>query len=274
MRSTAQFKSHPLHPILIPFPIAFLTGGTVADFVGRFGDLPGWWTAASYLLIAGVITALVAAVPGIIDYLYTVPPDSSGKKRATKHAIVNVSSVVLFVIAVALKGWPPSRPGVASLILELAGLGLLMFGGWLGGTLVHRNFIGVEHRYADAGKWSETTVARRDAQKPEGAVVAKSDELKRDQMKLIRLDDGTRVALARNDDGYCAFQDRCTHRGGSLADGVLICGTVQCLWHGSQFDTKSGQVRSGPAKEPIKTYHVEERDGEVRLLVTSQGNRE
>ena len=59
--------------------------------------------------------------------------------------------------------------------------------------------------------------------------IAKSDELKRDQMKLIRLDDGTRIALARNDDGHCAFQDRCTHRGGSLADGVLICGTVQCL---------------------------------------------
>jgi hypothetical protein len=73
------------------------------------------------------------------------------------------------------------------------------------------------------------------------------------------------------DCGRRTIQDHCTHRGGSLADGVLICGTVQCLWHGSQFDTKTGQVRAGPAKEPIKTYTVDERDGEVRLKLSNVG---
>jgi nitrite reductase/ring-hydroxylating ferredoxin subunit len=76
-----------------------------------------------------------------------------------------------------------------------------------------------------------------------------------------------RFALARTGEGYCAFQDRCTHRGGSLADGVLICGTVQCLWHGSQFDVKTGEVRAGPAKEPLRTYRVEQGEGEVRLII-------
>jgi nitrite reductase/ring-hydroxylating ferredoxin subunit/uncharacterized membrane protein len=265
MRSAAQFKGHPLHPILIPFPIAFLIGGTVADFVGRFGARPGWSIAASHLLIAGVAAALVAAVPGLIDYVRTVPPDSSAKKRATNHARVNVASVVLFIVAIVMKGWPPQQAGALTLALEIAGVGLLTMGGWLGGTLIHRNFIGVEHRYANAGKWSEISVSREDTQRAEGAIVAKSDELKRDQMKLIRLDDGTRIALAKTDNGHCAIADRCSHRGGSLADGILICGTVQCLWHGSQFDTQTGQVKSGPATSPVAVYRVQEKDGEVRL---------
>ena len=67
MRSKAQFKNHPLHPILIPFPIAFLIGGTVADVVGRIGGLSGWPMAASYLLLAGVATALVAAIPFLAE---------------------------------------------------------------------------------------------------------------------------------------------------------------------------------------------------------------
>src|SRR5437867_9059113 len=208
MRSKAQFKNHPLHPILIPFPIAFLIGGTVADVVGRIGGLSGWPMAASYLLLAGVATALVAAIPGVIDYLYAVPPKSSGRKRATYHALANVAAVASFVAALAMKGWPPAAPGIATLVVELAAVALVTVAGWMGGTLVHRNFIGVEHRYANAGKWKEQTVERRAAAEPGGVVVAKADELKVDQMKLIRLDDGTRLALARTEDGYCAFQDR------------------------------------------------------------------
>jgi nitrite reductase/ring-hydroxylating ferredoxin subunit/uncharacterized membrane protein len=267
MRSRAHFRNHPLHPILIPFPLAFLIGGMVSDVVGRFRRDPGWWTAGSYLLAAGVATALVAAVPGAIDYFYTVPPKSSAGKRATYHALANLSAVILFVVALVMKGWPPAAPGMVVLGAELAGVALLTMAGWMGGTLVHRNFIGVEHRYANAGKWKEQTVPRSEAVEPRGAVVAKADELKVDQMKLIRMDDGTRIALARTKDGFCAFQDRCPHRGGSLADGVLICGTVQCLWHGSQFEVQTGEVRAGPAKEPVRTCRVHESGGEVRLTL-------
>ena len=54
-----------------------------------------------------------------------------------------------------------------------------------------------------------------------------------------------------------------------LADGVLACDTVTCPWHGSQFDVRSGAVRSGPAEKPISTYSVTETGGEVRLTVPS-----
>ena len=68
---------------------------------------------------------------------------------------------------------------------------------------------------------------------------------------------GERIAVARTEDGYAAFEDRCTHRGGPLSDGVVICGTGQCPWHGSQFDVKTGDVKCGPAKEKIRVYEME-----------------
>jgi nitrite reductase/ring-hydroxylating ferredoxin subunit len=96
--------------------------------------------------------------------------------------------------------------------------------------------------------------------------VAQADELKVNQLKLLHTERG-RIVLARSDAGWFAFDDRCTHRGASLADGVMICGTVQCPWHGSQFDCASGAVCAGPAGQAIATYRIEERDGAVWLTL-------
>ena len=115
MQSAAHFKNHPIHPMLIPFPIAFLIGGTVADFVGTIGHRAGWSIGASYLLIAGVVTALLAAVPGAVDYFRSVPPKSSGRKARLSTRLVMVSVVVIFIIAIAPKGWPPREASVVGL---------------------------------------------------------------------------------------------------------------------------------------------------------------
>jgi nitrite reductase/ring-hydroxylating ferredoxin subunit len=90
--------------------------------------------------------------------------------------------------------------------------------------------------------------------------------MKIDQMKLLRLG-GRRMVLARTEHGYVAFDDRCTHKGGSLAGGVMVCGTVQCLWHGSQFDASNGKVKAGPAEKPICVYRVSEEAGQVKLVL-------
>jgi nitrite reductase/ring-hydroxylating ferredoxin subunit len=85
-------------------------------------------------------------------------------------------------------------------------------------------------------------------------------------MKLIHTKD-KRIVVARTEQGYVAFDDRCTHKGGSLAGGSMICGTVQCPWHGSQFDVKTGEVKAGPAKDKIEIYPVSESGGKVYLSV-------
>ena len=261
MKSKAHFKGHPIHPMLIAFPLAFLFGGLLADVAGWAGGWESLWTTGGYLSIAAVVSGLAAGVPGFIDYLYVVPPGSSGKRRATQHMLVNVSALVVFALGWIFRDWETWRPGYGTLALEAVGVALVTWGGWMGGTLVYRNQIGVDHRYAQAGKWSEETL---EGTPGETVVVAQADELKVDQMKLLHFA-GRRIVLARTEQGYAAFDDHCTHRGGPLADGVLVCGTVSCPWHGSQFDVQTGAVKAGPAEKPIGVYHVEQAGGEVRL---------
>jgi uncharacterized membrane protein/nitrite reductase/ring-hydroxylating ferredoxin subunit len=265
MRSRASFRGHPIHPALIPFPFAFLYGAFGFDLAGRLAERPSWWTTGGYLGLVGIAAALVAAVPGFIDYFATVPPKSSGKRRATRHMVVNLAAVVLFALAWLLRGDAAAVPSLATLGLEAAGLLLLTAGGWMGGVLVNRNQIGVDHRYARAGRWNEARIRPGADLSP---VVARTDELQPDQMKLLHVD-GRRIVLARTERGYVAFDDRCTHKGGSLAGGAMIGGVVQCPWHGSQFDCGSGAVAAGPAKESIATYRVIESNGEVRLRLDS-----
>jgi nitrite reductase/ring-hydroxylating ferredoxin subunit/uncharacterized membrane protein len=249
--------------MLIPFPLAFLAGGFLFDLVGVVSIRPTLWLVGYYLTITGVGAALLAAIPGFIDYFFTVPPKSSGKERATRHMLVMLSVVTLFAVAWFLRDGREVAPGTATLALEFVGAGLLGIGGWMGGTLVTRNLISVDHRYADAGRWKETAYRSKPGQP---VVVAGSEELEVNQMKLLHIG-GKRIVLGRTEDGYVAFGDGCTHAGGSLAGGVLICGTVQCLWHGSQFDVATGRVKAGPAEKAIKTYRVEERNGEIMLHV-------
>ena len=257
MRSKANIKGHPIHPILIPFPIAFLIGTLVFDVLSIVKKNAGFWQTGSYLEIAGIITALIAAVPGIIDYFGTVPPQSSAKKRATAHGLVNLALVVVFTVAYTLRGDSPAGIIIG---LEVVGAVMLFISGWMGGTLAYRNQIGVDIRYADAGKWNESIAAQT-----AGVIeVAGADELKTNQMKLVHIG-SKRVVLGKTETGYVAFEDRCCHKGGSLAGGAMLCGTVQCPWHGSQFDCATGLVKAGPAKENIKVYPVKESGGKIYI---------
>jgi nitrite reductase/ring-hydroxylating ferredoxin subunit/uncharacterized membrane protein len=268
MQSKASYyKGHPLHPMLIPFPIAFLVGALLFDLAGFVLGMRALWATAYYLVPAGIFFGLVAAVPGFIDFIYTVPPQSSAKGRALRHMLVNVTALALFAIAWWVRGPSLMAPETGVMVLEFAGVAFLTAGGWLGSTLVYRNQIGVDHRYARAGKWNEVSVAQETGR---AIPVARSDELETDQMKLVRVD-GRRIVLARTEEGYVAFDDRCTHSGGSLAGGAMMCGRVQCPWHGSQFDVATGEVVAGPATQPIATYRVEESAGEVRLLLDQPG---
>src|SRR5205085_3004975 len=96
-------------------------------------------------------------------------------------------------------------------------------------TLSYRNQIGVDRRYANAGQLKERSITGFD--KP----VCNSAELGEGQMMLARIA-GDRIVVGRCPTGVIAFEDHCTHRGGPLSDGALVGCTVQCPWHGSQFD--------------------------------------
>jgi nitrite reductase/ring-hydroxylating ferredoxin subunit/uncharacterized membrane protein len=255
MKSTASITSHPIHPMLIPFPFAFLTGAWGFRVAAAFSENQDLKTVSRYLAPTGIAAGLIAAVPGVIDYLGSVPPQSSARQRATKHALLNVGSLTLFALS-----WlaDRKRKRALPLALETAGTATLCVAGWMGGTLAYRNQIGVDHRYANAGKWQEARVAR---QQP-NALEEVAHGLETNQMKLVHVG-GKRVAIGRTAQGYAAFQDRCTHKGGPLSDGVLMCGTVQCPWHGSQFDVDTGEVKAGPAEVKIETYDLHDQTKKI-----------
>jgi uncharacterized membrane protein/nitrite reductase/ring-hydroxylating ferredoxin subunit len=259
MRSKAHIKSHPIHPILVSFPIAFFIGSFLADLAGYCTGNADLSRTGYWLQIAGIGFALLAAVPGIIDFLFAVPPKSSGKKRALTHGLLNVTNVLIFAgVWFYRRQENPSVPLILG--AELIGIIILSIAGWMGGTLAYRNQIGVDHRYANAGKWKEEHFNSKQT----SLDIGKIDQLKINQMKLLHV--GTRrIVLARTEENYVAFDDHCSHRGGSLADGAIICGTVQCPWHGSQFDCKTGEVKAGPAKQKIPTYQVTESNGKIFL---------
>jgi nitrite reductase/ring-hydroxylating ferredoxin subunit/uncharacterized membrane protein len=261
MKSKANFKSHPLHPILIVFPLAFFIGTLCFDILGLVIENKNFFFTAQYLELAGILSGLLAAIPGAIDYFYTVPPESSALKRAKKHALINISMLLIFSTAAITR----TLDGISfylTIVLEISGVVLLSIAGWLGGTLVHRNQIGVDIRYAGAGKWKEKTFSSSNGK----IEIASEGELEINQMQLIHLPD-KRIVLGKTENGYVAFEDRCTHRGGSLAAGVMICGTVQCPWHGSQFDLQTGAAKAGPAKENILTYKTELEQGKIYLII-------
>lgn len=258
MESKASIKTHPIHPILIPFPVAFFIGTLLFDVLSVATGNTTFENTAKYLETGGMIMAVIAAIPGIIDFIYTVPPRSSAKKRTAKHGIINTVMLLLFLAAYIMRINQTGR--IPVLIAEACGVILLFIASWMGGTLVHRNQIGVYNRYARSGKWKEEYFPGSGGLVP----VADKDELKEDQMKLLHIGE-KRIVLGKTATGYVAFEDRCSHKGGSLAGGVLICGTVQCPWHGSQFDTSTGEVKAGPAKEKIHTFPVSETNEKIYI---------
>lgn len=143
MQSTAHLNEHPIHPMLIPYPFALLTSATAFDVAARVTRRESLARTADHLTAAGLGTALVAAVPGIVDYFGTVPRHgASAQRSATQHALFNLSALACFALS---RNRVNGRrgPSDGGLALSLIGTALLSIGGWLGGQLVYHEHVGV-----------------------------------------------------------------------------------------------------------------------------------
>jgi len=145
-RSTAKIASHPLHPMLIPFPVAFFIGALACDLAyWRTGDI-GFAVGSAWLIGAGLVMAALAALAGLTDFL--------GSRRIRRlrvawlHMAGNVIVVGLEALNLFLRQGDPGAGVVPDgLILSLAVTLLLLFTGWLGWEMVYRHRVGV----ADTG---------------------------------------------------------------------------------------------------------------------------
>ncbi|HET6536393.1 MAG TPA: DUF2231 domain-containing protein [Sphingomicrobium sp.] len=139
-RSTARIGGHPIHPMLIPFPIVCFIGALVTDIVFLSNSDAGWATASKYLLGIGIVMALLAALAGLTDFF--------GDKRiqgsdAIKHMLANVTAVVLEIVNFFVRLNNNDAIGGIGIILSVIVVLILLYSGWKGGDLVFKHGIGV-----------------------------------------------------------------------------------------------------------------------------------
>jgi uncharacterized membrane protein len=145
MRSSAHIGKHPIHPMLIVFPIALFIAAFVFDLVYLSTRNPLWYRIAYYNILLGVISALLAAVAGFVDY-FTLPMSDKARSTATTHMLLNLLVVVLFVINLIIRYDDAVLAGSRltwMIILDVVAVALLSYAGWLGGELVYRHGLGV-----------------------------------------------------------------------------------------------------------------------------------
>ena len=139
-QSTAKIAGHPIHPMLVPFPIVCFMGALVADIAYLTYGGHGWAVGSRILLLVGLIMAALAAIAGLTDFL--------GEKRiqgpdAVKHMLANVTAVVLELINLILRWHNDAAIPKIGVYISVVVVLILLYSGWKGGDLVFRHGMGV-----------------------------------------------------------------------------------------------------------------------------------
>ena len=143
MESRAKLLGHPVHQMLIVFPLGLLAMAVIFDLL-TLGLDQGYWSEIAYWMIAsGVITGLLAAPFGFIDWL-AIPSGTRAKRIGAIHGAGNVVVVLMFGLSWLMRSDAPQAPGALALALSFAAGGLALITGWLGGELVDRLAVGVD----------------------------------------------------------------------------------------------------------------------------------
>ena len=261
---------HPLHAFLVHFPIGLFALSFLLDVVGYLVNPASTLVAAAfYSMVCGTAFALLAAVPGFVDYS-DIRRDHKAKRIATAHMVLNLIVVGLYALNIGLRAGSigdPSTP-LPGFVMSLICLGLLSVSGYLGGSLVYAYGIAVgRHRRVTATPQETIHLAvekKPNEPEPEMVAVPGAKNLKDGETLRIELE-GQVIVLTKSAGQFHAFQEFCTHRFGPLSEGQIVNGEVECPWHRSCISIRTGAVIKQPAREPIKTWPVR-LEGDVVLL--------
>ena len=141
-RSTAALFGHPLHPMVVPFPIVCFTGALITDIAYWRTAFIMWSNFSAWLIAAGLVTGALAALLGIIDY--------AGSRRVRRlraapwHMALNLAAWVIELLNALVHsrdGWTSAVP--EGLALSALAVALLVVSGWLGQHMVYRRGVGV-----------------------------------------------------------------------------------------------------------------------------------
>ena len=143
MESRVKLAGHPAHPMLIVFPLGLLYTAVVFDIIYLVTSAVRWTEVAYYLIGAGVIGGLAAAIPGWVDWA-AIPVRTRAKRVGLAHGIGNVLVLGLFALSWLLRRPNSSLPPTGAIIAGVVGVVLVSATAWLGGELVERLGVGVD----------------------------------------------------------------------------------------------------------------------------------
>lgn len=145
MESRAKLAGHAAHPILIVFPLGLLATAVIFDVVYLLTDNSTFVLVSYWMIVAGLLGGLAAAVPGWIDW-FAIPAGTRAKRIGLVHGAGNVAVLVLFALSWLFRrdeaGYLPST---LALVVSFLGFALAGVTGWLGGEMVDRLGVGVDN---------------------------------------------------------------------------------------------------------------------------------
>jgi uncharacterized membrane protein len=143
MHAKAKLFGHPIHQMLIVFPLGLLATSVIFDITYQVTGNGRWADVAFVMIASGIVGGLLAAIFGLIDWL-AIPRGTRAKRIGAIHGIGNVLVVGLFAFSWLLRYTNPVYAGIAPLVLAIAGASIALVTGWLGGELVDRLAVGVD----------------------------------------------------------------------------------------------------------------------------------
>jgi nitrite reductase/ring-hydroxylating ferredoxin subunit/uncharacterized membrane protein len=240
---------HPLHPVLTDVPLGAWTVAVTLDAIDQDR---GWWRrrnrAAEAAIGVGLVGAVGAAVTGLTDWQHTAAED---RRVGLLHGLLNLSATGLFATSLMLRLRGERDAGRAT-----AGLGFAVALGaaYLGGHLVYRKQIGVDH--APRTEWTDFV-----------AVLPEPD-LRESEARRVEVR-GVAVVLVRRAGRIHALADRCAHLGGPLSEGSVDDVGIRCPWHGSRFALDDGRILEGPSTFPQPCFEARVVGGQIEVRGSS-----
>jgi len=253
------YLGHPLHPVLTDVPITAWIIAAIFDIIWLINPESASWAArgAQAAVLIGFLGALGSVATGLTDW-----SDTFGHERRVGflHGLLNSTATLLYLISLLLRYnifsgsidlSLSAAESVPAAIVGFVGLAIILYAAYLGGDLVFANATGVNHTAF------EPVVEEFERVAPLDEVPQKSI------YKVVAA--GVPVILIRMGTNIYALGATCTHDGGPLNEGELQGDAVQCPWHGSRFNVKTGRVLTGPATVAEPRYDVRVRDGYVEI---------
>lgn len=143
MESKVKFAGHPVHPMLIVFPLGLLATAVIFDIIYLISGNAQWTVVAYYMIGAGIIGGLAAAVFGWLDWI-AIPSGTRARRIGLWHGVGNVVVLALFILSWVLRRGTPELPPTGAIVAGLTAVVLAVLTAWLGAELVYRLEVGVD----------------------------------------------------------------------------------------------------------------------------------